>query len=520
MPRLSIVLWLLVFAPLAVRADGGSPARAFTFQREDVLGTSFRLSVICGGEEQAARGERAALDTIERLRRALSGWDPESELSRLNARPWEERRELELSPALGGVLKQALRWHGRTKGAFDVYLGELRELWREAARSGREPPAEALERLAAAARGGPGYTVVRRLIGTRSVELLTCERGGRFDLDGIAKGAIIDQALQAVVRELSPSLSGALLAIGGDLRVWGSGVTDLRAPWTVEVVDPAEPADNAPPLCRIALRDRAVASSGGYARPFVVGERRYTHILDPRTGRPSEQALGATVVAADATSADALATTLCVLPPAEGLALAAACEAECLIVDRQGDRHTSPGWERLVTTGPSQPWPDGFRVDVELTLVNSTPQARGFKRHYLAAWVEDEAGKRVRLLALWANGRELRYVRDLEAFWKEGWLGSGGADDPELLGATTRATRLPGHYTLTWDGQDDDGQRLPRGRYRLRLEVAREHGPRVPRNGRTVAELTLECGAAPSRASAADQPELAGVSARYGPKAP
>ncbi len=509
---------LLLLVP-AARADGDVAARPFTFDRDDVLGTSFRLIVLCASQEEAAACERRALDAIEAHRRVLSTWEPESELSRLNALPWTERKDVELSPTLGSALKQALRWHGRTGGVFDVYLGELHDLWREAARTGQEPPAAELARLAEAARGGPGFSVARRRVGTRSVELLTCERAGRFDVDGFAKGLIIDQALAAAVRG-AQGLEGALLEVGGDLRTWGSGAPGMRAPWTVDVADPAEPADNAPPLCRIALRDRAVASSGGYARPLQVGGRRRMQIFDPRTGRPAEHVLGATVVAADAAAADALATTLCVLPPDEGLKVAAACEAECLIVDREGKRHASPGWQALETGGPARGWPEGFRVDVELTLVNSTPDARKFKRHYLAAWVEDEAGQRVRLLALWANGRELKYLRDLEAFWNEGWVGSGGADDPGALRASTRATRLPGQYTLTWDGADDDGHAVPQGRYRVRLEVNREHGPPNGREGCTEAELVLTCGQEPSTARAPDQPELAGVSARYGPKAP
>jgi FAD:protein FMN transferase len=496
----------------------GGPARAedalrtYTSQREDVLGTSFRLVTLCATEEEAARAERAALDAVESLRACFSTWEPSSELARINARPWTERRDLEVSPALGALLKQAHRWHARTGGAFDVYLGELKALWRAAERTGQEPPASELARLVDAARSGPGFSVARRLVGARSVELLTCTREGTFDVDAIAKGAVIDQALQAAVR--AAPLRGALLAIGGDLRAWGDADAS-RSPWTLDVVDPREPADNAPPLCRIAVRDRGVASSGGYARPLKVGGAKRSHLLDPRTGRPAEGVLGATAVAEDAATADALATALCVLGPVEGLRVAAAVGAECLLVDAQGKQHASPGWAKLAPRAPAQAWPTGFRVDLELTLVNSTPGGRGFKRHYLAAWVEDEAGAPVRFLALWANGRELKYVRKLSDFW-DAWRRSGGEDEPDAVAATTRATRLPGHYTLTWDGADEAGRPLPRGRYRLRLEVNREHGP--GRERPTSTTLALECGADAITVTAPDQPELAGVSARYGPR--
>lgn len=512
MPR-SAVAVALVSLIVGGSARAEDALRTFTSQREDVLGTSFRLVVLCTSQDEATRAEKAALDAIEALRAALSTWDPSSELARINARPWNERKELEVSPALGAVLKQAHRWHARTGGAFDVYLGELKALWREAARTGHEPPAAELARLAEAARSGPGFSVARRLVGARSVELLTCTRAGTFDVDAIAKGAVIDQALQAAVK--AAPVKGALLAIGGDLRTFGDADA-LRSPWTLDVVDPREPADNAPPLCRIAVRDRGVASSGGYARPLTVGAAKRSHILDPRTGRPADGVLGATAVADDAATADALATSLCVLGPVEGLKVAAALGAECLIVDAQGRQHASPGWSKLAPRGPAQAWPAGFRVDIELTLVNSTPTARGFKRHYLAAWIEDEAGAPVRFLALWANGRELKYVRELADFW-DAWKRSGGEDEPDAVAATTRATRLPGHYTLTWDGADQAGRPLPRGRYRLRLEVNREHGP--DREQPTSATLELECGADAVTAAAPDQPELTGVSARYGPKA-
>ena len=514
----TLLLTLVLATAAAAQTVDPPPPQAFTFRREGVLGTSFRLTVLCGSEADAAACEAKALETIAAHEALLSTWSPESELAKLNARPWAERKEVPLSPALGTVLRQALRWRTATKGAFDAYLGGVRALWREAERTGVEPPAELLAAAAEAARSGPGFSIVRRLVGTTSTDLLTCDRDGQFDVDGIAKGMVIDQALQAAVRA-APGVSGALLTIGGDLRAWGNGSVELRAPWAVEVVDPRDPADNSEPLCTISVRDKAVASSGGYARPIVVAGQRHMHIFDPRTARPTEQVHGVTVVADDAMTADALTKAMCVLSPVEALAVAKAAKAECLIVSRDGAQHASPGWAALVSAGPPQPWPAGFRVEVGLTLRDSQGITQGgFKRHFLAAWVEDAAGRRLKVLALWANGRELKYLRELPTFWKGAWLGAGGADDPNALSGQTRATRKTGAYTLAWDGTDDAGRPVARGHYRLRLEVNREHGPddETP----TLATLELPCAAEPARVAAADQPELAGVSATYGPKAP
>lgn len=514
----ALLLCVLLATTAAAQAVDPPPPQAFTFRREGVLGTSFRLTVLCGSEADAGACEAKALEAIAAHEALLSTWSPDSELSRLNARPWTERKEVALSPALGTVLRAGLRWRTATKGAFDAYLGGVRALWREAEKTGVEPPPELLAAAAEAARSGPGFSIVRRLVGTTSVDLLTCDRDGQFDVDGIAKGMIIDQALQAAVKA-APGVSGALLVIGGDLRAWGDGSVELRAPWTVEVTDPRDPADNARPLCSISVRDKGVASSGGYARPIVVGGRKLLHILDPRTARPSELVHGVTVVADDAMTADALTKAACVLSPTDALEVVKAAKAECLIVSRDGAQHASPGWPALVTTGPPQPWPAGFRVEVGLTLRDSLEVTQGgFKRHFLAAWVEDGAGRRIKLVALWANGRELKYLRELPAFWKGAWLGSGGANDPNALSGQTRATRKTGAYTLAWDGTDDAGRPVARGTYRLKVEVNREHGPddETP----TLATLEVPCLAEPARVAVADQPELAGVSATYGPKSP
>jgi len=491
------------------REDEASGERAHVFRHENVLGTSFTLSLVGCSREQAEQAEKAALAEVERLRQLLSNWDDKSEVSRVNALPLAQRKDVGISSDLGEVLRLSLLWRTLTRGAFDPYVGELHDLWRAAAKSGQEPPAAELKRLADAAKESRGYKLSRGAKRT-----LTCTRAGRFDLDGIAKGYIVNRALEAALAA-APKVEGALLEIGGDLRVQGNCKPGLRAPWVVNVADPRDPADNAAPLARLALRGGAVASSGGYARKLEVGKRTRSHILDPRTGQPVEEVLGATVVAKDAATADALATALCVLGPAEGLKLVARVKAQCAIVDRQGKVHTSPGWSKLLARegGSLEPWPEGYRAEITFRQV---AQGGGrFKRHGTAVWVEDAQGKRVRILAVWLARRELKWIKDLPTFWKEAWLAAGGKDDPDAVSAWSRASRSPGQYTLAWDGKDDDGQACPQGRYRLRIDLNREHGPN--REQPSSVTIELECGAEPTQGRGEDQLELKDVSARYGP---
>jgi len=508
---------------LPVADMAAASEQAFTFEHEDVLGTSLRLVVVAGSRSIATAAERAVLETVERERQIFSTYDRESELSRINARPWTERRDLVVSAHLGVVLHHASSWQRRSGGAFDGYAGLLMDRWRRAAREGAPPKAEELAALRLAPDATPQFRVPRR----HGKRRLTCTAPGRFDLGRIAKGFIIDQALRAA-RMADAGVRGALLDIGGDVGVFGASPQGRRAAWRIGVVDPSAPADNARPLAALALRGQAVASSGGYARPLTVGGERHSHILDPRSGRPADGVRGATAIAKTAESADALATLLCVLDPKKGIALVDRTPgAAALVVDADGVAHPSRRWARAL--GPGTPgskaaapvkrthgaWPPGYGVRVAFTLVNSGARGgrrRPFKRHGVAVWVEDASGKSVRILAFWFRRSELKHAKGLRTFWQR----SGSNLGVRGLATISRATRRPGAYTLDWDGRDEAGHALPRGRYRIRIDINRENGPPRGHERETVATLEIDCGSRATTARAADQPELTGVAARYG----
>ena len=120
-------------------------------------------------------------------------------------------------------------------------------------------------------------------------------------------------------------------------------------------------------------------------------------------------------------------------------------------------------------------WDDRFELAVDLEIA---PQGgRRYHRPYVAVWIEDANGRPVRTLSLWVNttGRGPRYIRELRR-WFSMTRDQEDAGAPDLVSTVSSATRLPGQYSLTWNGRDDRGNVVDQGSYRILIEASREHG--------------------------------------------
>jgi thiamine biosynthesis lipoprotein ApbE len=448
--------------------------RGYSFHRENVLGTSLDLYVSTASEDEARRCEAAVLDEIDWLEHVLSTRDPDSDISRLNrgddATPSSELRD---------VLDLCEEWRQRSGGAFDPRIGELVQLWREAERTDTPPDAARL----------------RALVGRRGEQPL--------DVDALGKAYILDRAARAA--QAKTGVRGLLLDIGGDIVALSDCNDTPGKGWRVGVANPRRPEDNAPPLTRLRLRDQAAATSGAYERPVTIRGVTYSHILDPRNGRPADGVASATVVAPDGPCANALATALCVLTPEEGLRLVEATpDAECLLVAADGTEYRSSGLaEEFVAFADAEKWPDGHELTVAVTLVRPTT-GRKIERPYVAVWIEDADGKPVRTLGVWGNNR--KYLKDLSDWWKF------AGKDPDLVRSVTKGTRAPGRYSLVWDGTDDKGKALQPGTYSVHIEVHREHGKHVHQTGK------IECGDEKVSVTLDATAETGEAEVKYGPR--
>jgi thiamine biosynthesis lipoprotein len=453
-------LSLPLFAPIAA-LTAKTTATDHRFHYDHVLGTSLDLIVRTDTKGAAEHAESVVLAEIDRLSGILSTYSPLSEISRLDhsSGPFFCSRELfEVLSAYG-------EWRERTGGAIAIERGtqtlRLNDMQR---------------------------TAVRR------AELMSAgEPAGSLDVNALGKAYIIDRAVALARREV-PGIDAILLNIGGDIVISG-------AARDIGVADPAAPYDNGEPLTELRVGDAAIATSGLYARG--------RHIFDPRTGDRASTVASATVIARDAVTANALATAMCVVPVAEGLALVAATPgAHALVVMPDGRAVRTSGFAsferpRVVkTSARATTWPAGY----ELSMVLALRSGDGFrsKRPYAAIWVEDASGKLVKTLLVW--GTQPRYLPELSSWWN---LASRVYRSPFDL---TRATRGAGQYQVAWNGLDDTGSAVPAGTYKLSVEVSREHGAYCKQSGLIV------CADKPASVALRETAEFDAVTLQYGPR--
>ena len=297
------------------------------------MGTTCRIVLYARDPRRGGAAAEAAFDRIAALDASLSDYRPDSELSRLTRGP--VGTPVAVSDDLFRVLDAAQRMALRSRGAFDITVGPLSQLWRRARRQVALPPPGQLE----AARAATGYGLLE--LDARRRTATMAAPGMRLDAGGIAKGYAADEAL-AVLE--GAGLPRALVAVGGDLAV--GDAPPGTAGWQV-VLAGLEPGQTAPgsPL---ALHRAGVSTSGDAEQWVEIDGRRYSHILDPATGVGMTGRRSVSVVARDAMTSDMLATALSVMPVADGAALVEdTAGAAALVATSAGGAvswHRSQGW--------------------------------------------------------------------------------------------------------------------------------------------------------------------------------
>jgi thiamine biosynthesis lipoprotein len=314
------------------------------------LGTFARIKVRCTRRQAGLDGQDAALRAIDRIDRLMSTYREDSELSRVNRLAGQQA--VPVSRETFELLSKALEYSRQTDGAFDITVTAVLQTWKQAARQLRVPTPEELSR----AREKVGYEkVLLRDAEPPMVEFAV--DGVRLNVDAIAKGYAVDEALQAM---RLPEVVGAMVDIGGEIACFETGRTDHA--WNIGIQDPFVQGRNDPlteaPRWKVQLRNRAIATSGNYRQYVVIDGTEYSHIVDPRSGMPAGMIASVTIMAPKAVDADALATAVSVMGVDEGMNLIESLEGvEALLVAGTPETpqvHRSTGFRRYEAPMPAE----------------------------------------------------------------------------------------------------------------------------------------------------------------------
>jgi thiamine biosynthesis lipoprotein len=277
-----------------------------------VMGTFAHIVAVAENTGTAKKCIRAALEEIHKVDNHMSDYKNDSEISRVNSQAYE--KAVKLSESTYEVLQRSIEFSKMTDGAFDVTIGPLVSLFRKAKESKVAPT----EQQIAQAKSKVGFEKLKLDNENRTVRF--SEKGMLLDLGGIAKGYAIDKAIEAARR---CGAIGAMIDIGGDVRCFGLPPKG-RDHWLIGLQDPNSAIEGMEGGgLRLVLKatNEAIATSGDYQQFVIIEGKRYSHIMDRRTGKSAESLSSVTIITDDATDADALATSVSVMGGEKGLAL-------------------------------------------------------------------------------------------------------------------------------------------------------------------------------------------------------
>ncbi len=293
------------------------------------MGTIVSITVLNPSKDQAEEAIAMAFEEIERLTKMMSRYDPITPLSQLNRDGFLK----ESPPELTFVIKKSMYYHQINNGLFDITVKPVLDLFAKSFKAQKNllPSDSKISELL--------ELVNARLISLNGKTILFKKDGMGITLDGIAKGFIVDKAVEKLMKQ---GIKHALINAGGDIRTIGD--KGNNRPWKIAIEDPKK-KKNYPDM--VAITNRSVATSGNY-EVFFNKEKIFHHIVNPKTGLSPLINASVSVQAPTAMEADALSTALFILDPAQGTRLINSLpNCQSLMITKNQKKIKSNGWQSI-----------------------------------------------------------------------------------------------------------------------------------------------------------------------------
>lgn len=290
------------------------------------MGSRFDITVVAKDEIIGNKYIDNAIEEIQRIEKLISSWDKNSQTSLINTNAGIASAEVDKE--LFDLIYRAIKISKLTDGAFDISYASMDRIWKFD-NSMKEMPSDEKIKASVAKVGYQNIVLDKE----KSTVFLT-QKGMKIGFGAIGKGYAADKAKSLL---MSKGVLAGIINASGDMSTWGKQPDGSE--WKVAITNPLN-KNNA--FALLPVIDKAVVTSGNYEKYVIFEGKRYSHIIDPRTGYPSTGIVSATVFAPQAELADALATSVFVMGIEIGLnRINQLAGIECIIVDDKGDIHTS-----------------------------------------------------------------------------------------------------------------------------------------------------------------------------------
>lgn len=322
----SFALFLSLFF---LMANGQMRQKDITVQKVlKLMGTRFEITVVAPNEEIGYINIDEAVSEIQRIEKIISSWDESSETSLINKNAGI--KPVKVSPELFGLIERSIRISVLTDGAFDISYASMDQIWKFDGSMKAMPNESDIKKSIAKI----GYQKI--ILDTEKSTVFLPEPGMKIGFGAIGKGYAADKAKQLLV---SKDVKGGIINASGDLTTWGTKVTGEK--WLVGITNPL---NKERVFGWLPIVESAVATSGNYEKYITLNGKKYSHIIDPRTGYPTTGISSVSIFAKQAEVCDALATAVFILGRDVGLHMINQINGvEAIVVDAENKIHKSSG---------------------------------------------------------------------------------------------------------------------------------------------------------------------------------
>lgn len=291
-----------------------------------MLGSPFEVTVVATDTIKANTYIDDAIVEVKRIENQISDWIPATQISQVNKNAGIEPVKVDLE--VFELVERAIKISKITSGAFDISYASMDKIWKFDGSMKAMPTEEAIKNSVSKI----GYENI--ILDKKNQTIFLKDVGMKLGLGGIGQGYIADK-----VKELlyAKGCTSGIVNVSGDINAWGKQPNGT--PWTIGIINPLNKNKI---FATFPLIDSAVETSGSYEKYVVFNGKRYSHIIDPRTGYPATGVVSVSVFAKQTEIADALATGIFVLGVEVGLDLVNQLKGiGCIIVDDKGEVHAS-----------------------------------------------------------------------------------------------------------------------------------------------------------------------------------